>query len=318
MAYPNENLNKVRQTLRTRRAAALATAKAHLEELHEKYPDIAAIDSALAQTGSRLVAAIGLGACGIEERVAVLREENLRLQQDRADLLLFHSYPADYSEVHYICPACQDTGFQGTTMCHCMKKELALLGLESAGIAGMAKKATFDSFSLSYYQGEERAVMEKSLALCQAYADSFSPDAGSLLLLGPTGLGKTHLSCAMAVKIIEAGYHVVYQSAPALFAAMEAEKFGRTPQTPPSLFFEADLLIIDDLGVETPGNLNINFIYHLINDRMVNARPTIISTNLTPSALEQRYTDRIASRLLGEYRVVRFVGSDIRMQRLNR
>lgn len=317
MAYTKDNIRTVRQAYSEKRGNALRTARERLEEVHRKYPEVASIDAALAETGMRLVEAIRQGSQGISGRVAAIRQENERLQSDRADILSFYGLPADYTDVHYDCPLCQDTGYQGMAMCSCMKKALAREGFISAGIAGMVQDASFDTFSLSYYRAEEQPVMEKTRELCKDYAEGFGPGAGNLLLFGNTGLGKTHLTCAMAAIIIEKGYQVQYQSAPRLFADFEAEKFGREPAIPTSLYFDAELLMIDDLGAETPGNLNVNFLYNLINSRMVAGRPTVINTNLNAAGLRARYTDRIASRLLGEYRLVQFVGSDVRMQKLH-
>lgn len=316
MVYRKENLSKVKQQYIEKRAKALGLARARLEEMHKAYPDLCEIDSALAETGMKLVRAISLGSDGIGDRVAAIRRDNEKLQQDRADMLIFYGYPADYTDVHYACPLCEDTGYQGTSMCPCMKRALSLLSLEKAGLASLAKTQRFDTFSLDYYRGDDRITMQKNLEICREYAKNFSLSSESLLFLGKTGLGKTHLSTSIATEVIEKGYDVVYISAPSLFLSLEAEKFGRDASLPLGEAEGADLLILDDLGSENPSPLHVNFLYQLVNARMVAGKPTIINTNLTVREIRERYVDRVASRLLGEYLVLGFVGQDIRMQKI--
>ncbi len=316
MAYRKENLSKVKQQYTEKRAKALGTAKMRLDEMHKAYPELAQIDAALAETGIKLVEAISLGADGITERVAAIRRDNEKLQQDRADMLVFYGYPADYTDVQYTCQLCGDTGYQGQKMCPCMKRALSLLALEKAGLAPLAKTQRFDTFSLDYYRGDDKITMQKNLEICREYADSFSAASESLLFLGKTGLGKTHLSTSIAVAVIDKGYDVVYTSAPTLFLSLEAEKFGREATVPFHEAEDADLLILDDLGTENQSPLHVNFLYQLINARMVAGKPTLINTNLSVREIKERYTDRVASRLLGEYLVLGFVGQDVRMQKI--
>lgn len=316
MAYRKEYLSKVKQQYTEKRARALGAAKARLAEMHKAYPELAKIDAALAETGIKLVGAISLGATGITERVAAIREENERLQQDRADMLVFYGFPADYTDVHYECALCEDTGYRGQRVCPCMKRALSLLALERAGLAPLARTQRFETFSLDYYRGDDRVTMQKNLEICREWAQGFSPSSESLLFLGKTGLGKTHLSTSIALTVIDKGYDVIYVSAPTLLLSLEAEKFGREASVPFREAEDADLLILDDLGTENPSPLHVNFLYQLINTRMVAGKPTLINTNLSVREIKERYTDRVASRLLGEYLVLGFVGQDIRMQKI--
>ncbi|MBQ7364579.1 MAG: ATP-binding protein [Clostridia bacterium] len=316
MAYRKDNLRTVKQAYTEKRARALGIARARLAELHRTIPELCEIDSALAETGMKLVNAITAGAEGITERVAAIRAENEELQEARAATLRFYGYSADYTDVHYECEDCKDTGYVGTAMCACMKRALSLLSLESAGLAPLARTQRFDTFSLDYYQGDDRLTMQANLEIAKRYAASFTPASESLLFLGKTGLGKTHLSTSIAVEVIDKGYDVVYASAPTLFLSLEAQKFGRDSDIHIEEAEDADLLILDDLGTENPSPLHVNFLYRLVNTRMVSGKATIINTNLTVRELRERYTDRVASRLLGEYLVLGFVGKDVRMQKI--
>ena len=75
---------------------------------------------------------------------------------------------------------------------------------------------------------------------------------------------------------------------------------------------ECDLLILDDLGAEFSTQFTVSVIYNIVNSRLLGGKPTIISTNLSLIQLETVYTKRTASRILSEYTLLRFDGSDIR------
>ena len=76
---------------------------------------------------------------------------------------------------------------------------------------------------------------------------------------------------------------------------------------------ECDLLIVDDLGTELPGNFVIASLYALVNDRLLAGKPMIISTNLNIDEISKRYSPQIASRLQGSFQLLPFVGADIRV-----
>ena len=160
-----------------------------------------------------------------------------------------------------------------------------------------------------------RAIMERTFELCRQYAHNFSELSGNLLFSGDTGLGKTFLSACIAKEVAAKGFHVMYESAPQLFTKLEKARFhaDEAAQTECDKYSVCDLLIIDDLGTEMPGNFTTTALYSLINDRILRGKATIISTNLPSDALDSRYNGQIASRLRGDFRRVAFVGEDIRL-----
>ena len=80
--------------------------------------------------------------------------------------------------------------------------------------------------------------------------------------------------------------------------------------------FDCDLLIIDDLGTEVINQFTNTVIYNIVNTRISKEKSTIINTNLFQDDIRKRYSDRIASRLLGEYTIVPFLGKDVRVEKL--
>jgi DNA replication protein DnaC len=156
--------------------------------------------------------------------------------------------------------------------------------------------------------------MEGVLRFCRSYAENFGTDSPSILMTGATGLGKTHLSLAIAQSAIDRGFGVIYGSAQNFMLQLERERFGRAPAGSESErhLLECDLLILDDLGAEFITPFVISTVYNLINTRLMSGLPTIISTNLTIKELEEKYSPRIVSRIIGSYRVLHFIGKDVR------
>lgn len=320
MGYSAENYRAVKELLDERRAAAEKESERRRAALHQKSPEAAEIDRALRKTGMALFRAACTGGKDAEPFLRVMAE-NKALQESRAALLASLGLPADYTEVHYTCPACGDSGYVDIQMCSCMKRELQLAAFRSSGLGSLLEKQTFETFSLDYYRSDPQnlRLMERTLAAAKQYAMGFTKASGNLIFFGRTGLGKTHLSTAIAREVILRGYDVRYDSLPNILSDFEFDRYkaGYKEQTPRAeKYLECDLLIMDDLGTEVVNQFTLSCLYNLINTRLCAARPTIISTNLGEDALQERYNDRITSRLLGEYRPLLFVGEDIRMQKL--
>ncbi len=271
-------------------------------------------------------AALG-GKEGLDARLRALQEENEELLSVRGEMLTRAGYPADYLNLKYECADCRDTGFcdNGTKLCSCMRRALVLAGYESGGIGALLAKQTFENFSLDYYtDGDDRAVMAQNFDVAKQYVEKFSCErAQNLLFFGQTGLGKTHLSTAIAKELIDRGFDVVYETAQNVFSDFEDEKFNRAynsgaEEKKTDRYFSCDCLILDDLGAELSNQFTASCLYNLINNRMNAGQSTVISTNLTHPEIEKRYTQRVLSRLLGTYRNMKFVGRDIRMMKIAR
>ncbi|MBP5459595.1 MAG: ATP-binding protein, partial [Clostridia bacterium] len=156
--------------------------------------------------------------------------------------------------------------------------------------------------------------MAQIYSYCEAYAEDFSLSSPSLILYGNTGLGKTHLSLAIAGKAIEKGFNVVYGSAHNLLSEIEKEHFGRlkTDDSPEDNVLNADLLILDDLGAEFGTSFTVSMVYNIINTRLLKGLPTIISTNLWYDEISDKYGNRVYSRIIGNYTPLEFAGRDVR------
>lgn len=322
MGYNKELFAQIRRQMEEGRLRAQEIAENRRRELHAALPEVEGIDQELARTGLMIMEEISKGKDGLAERLENIRLDNLDLQAQRGACMVRAGYPADYDTPPYNCPDCKDTGYQGQQMCACLKSALTRESMKRAGVDRLFETQRFETFKLEYYQQDRRTLqlMKNYLEHCRQFADEFSGETSeNLLLCGGTGLGKTHLSTAIAGVVVERGFDVLYESAPNLLSAFEAERFGRTSistAADSSHYFECDLLIIDDLGVEMGNTFTVGVLYNLLNTRIVTRRPMIISTNLTPEEIRSRYTDRVASRLFGEFTVMRFEGRDVRMQKI--
>lgn len=321
MGYNNSIYKKIYEEYSQKYLIARERADRNAQELHVAIPEVARIDKALSLTGLAVFSA-SLSGGDTASKIAEIREKNKALQERRAFLLVENGYPADYSDVKYDCTKCGDTGFIENKMCSCMKEALTLAGIESSGFASLIKEQSFDNFSLDYYKrnANHYEMMSRNLAFLCEYANNFDPKSSqSILMMGGTGLGKTHLSSAVARGAIEKGNDVFYTGAIDLFSQFEIQRFKTYSNEPNELierYFECDLLIIDDLGTEMINQFSISTLYNLLNDRLSRKKPTIVSTNLTQEDIQKKYTDRITSRMFGEYKVLFFAGTDIRAQKL--
>ncbi len=316
MAYSKETYKKAEQELAQRRSRALAEREEHHRIAVESVPEILETEERMSAAGLATIKALGMGAVDAKNYIKKLAEINLNAQSQRRLFLKKAGFPEDWLDVHYTCPKCEDKGFVNGIMCDCFKDLLKSLEYEKLCSKLPIDSCRFDNFKLDYYPDgagtSPRRRMESVLNYCKTYATDFSRRSPSLLLYGKTGLGKTHLSLAVAGKAVESGYGVIYTSAQNLFNKLEKEKFGRSDGNTEETIFDCDLLIIDDLGAEFTTQFTVSALYNIINSRELEGKPTIISTNLTPEQLTSTYSERIASRILSNFVMLYFDGSDIR------
>ena len=320
MAYSSEVVRKARERLAQARDERERENREHLRIAYDQQPRLREIDRQLRMTMAQAARAVFAG--GDAQRLMnEAKEANLALQRER-EWIIEEQFEPGFLDESPICPTCSGLGYVGSTMCDCLaelcrqeqKKELTFL---SAG------RESFDQFRLDYYSDRvdarlgfsPRSVMEKTYQNCRRYAMGFTMKAGNLLFSGNTGLGKTFLSACIARSVADQGFSVVYESAGHLFSALEKARFENNEEDrrAAAKYRECDLLILDDLGTELPGQFVTAALYSLVNDRLLENKPTIISTNLSEEELVRRYNPQIASRLRGSYRRMAFVGDDIRL-----
>ena len=323
MGYSAEVLQRARARLAEAKADRESENQQHLAEAYQRVPRLREIDRQLRLTMAMAAQAVFSSGGNVAEAMENAKNQNLSLQREREALVDMY-FEEGYLDDSPICAHCGGSGYLGSRMCECLaelcrqeqKKELTFL---SVG------RETFDQFRLDYYPDRidrefgvnVRTVMEKTYQTCRRYAYGFSEKSGNLLFSGDTGLGKTFLSACIARTVADRGYSVVYESAGHMFSKLERAKFSgdEAAREETRKYSECDLLIIDDLGTEMPGQFTTAALYSLVNDRLLAGKPMIISTNLNTDDLARRYSAQIASRLRGSFTRVAFLGDDIRVKK---
>ncbi len=320
MNYNSKIRARADRELERRRQTAEGGQRERREEVLKKLPRIGELEREMAGAGAEIVRIIAAGG-DVKAQIDKLSEKNLKVQQERKALLVSAGYPEDYLEIKYTCPKCRDTGFVEGRRCGCYKELLRSAAYKELCGNAPLDRSGFDNFNLSYYpetrDGATGVVPRKKMGeiftFCKSYAEDFDTDSPSVLMYGGTGLGKTHLSLAIASAAVKKGLGVVYGSAQNLMLKLEKERFGRGGDgEAEEALLGCDLLVIDDLGAEFSTQFTVAALYNIINTRLLSGLPTIISTNLSPEELEEKYTQRIASRIIGNYICLPFCGKDIR------
>ena len=301
-------------------------------EVYRRVPRVEYIDRELQGTAAKIIAAAFGTDTDPGEAMAKLERSNLELQRERAELLVGAGYTYNCLDDIPECAQCQDTGFLSDgTPCRCLQRYYTqeqnqrlskLLDLGNQSFANFS----FEWYDKNVWPGQGISPlqnMEIIRDICGSYAKTFSQRSGNLLFTGAPGLGKTFLSACIAREVSERGFSVVYDTASHVFQQFESGKFGREnpyeedPDEEINRYLNCDLLIMDDVGTEMLTSFVQSVIYKVINDRLLNQKKTILSTNLAMDKLEERYGAAVLSRIQGEYQVLKFFGQDIRLLKRN-
>lgn len=320
MGYSAEIVRRAQARLDSAREDKQSQQRERLAQAYAQVPRLQQIDRELRAIMAQAAQSAFMQSSDGRELMQRAKEQSLALQKERAALLSEHFAPNFLDETP-VCEICGGSGYIGTQMCRCLlalcseeqEKELSVLsGVENH----------FEDFRLDYYAdtvdpeygASPRQIMSGNLTAVKRFAQTFTGSSGNLLFIGNTGLGKTFLSACVARTVTQRGYSVAYESASHLFDKLEKAKFRPDERTLRECekFNQCDLLILDDLGTELPGQFVTAALYTLVNDRLLAAKPMLISTNLNIDELPARYSPQIASRLNGSFRKLVFVGKDIR------
>lgn len=237
------------------------------------------------------------------------RKSLAALRAAKEQTLLNAGFPADYLEPIYDCPVCQDTGYTGTTQCDCLKQRIIRKLYSQSGIEHMLQTNNFSTLSYEYYEGADLEAFKNAVQTCQDMVQHFSTNKTNLLFYGTVGCGKSFLSGCVAKALIDQGISVVYFSAAQLFDIL----YQNTLYNGLEDLYNYELVIIDDLGAEMTNSFVTTALFSFLNERILREKATIISTNLNLSDLKERYSDRIVSRIIQNFKLCKLSGPDIRI-----
>lgn len=320
------------------RTRAVEERRMREQEIYAKIPDIEVIDRSLNRLGINLIKnALNTSP---DHLVNDYRTRNEELLRHKKQLLVEHGYPIDYLDTHYKCVTCKDTGFISDVSnpdniaaefahhkpCKCFKQALINMAYSQSNIKALTSNQSFSSFRFDFYSDEfdqtygisPRKNIERVYRAAIDFVEQFGYKKTNLLFHGPTGLGKTFLCNCIAKELLNQSYSVLYLSAQELFKLFEESRFHREDMEEDAknnldILLTVDLLIIDDFGTEATNSFSAPDLFHVINTRALNNTSTIISTNLPLNDWQNLYSERIISRIFGEYIALRFFGEDIRM-----
>lgn len=315
--YQAELMNMYEKT-RTDESRKLAKRR---EEIKNKYPEILELDTTIQKLCLNLSMAALKGITDPNE-LKNIKEEITDLRAKKYEMLVSHGYNPEYLNLHYNCPKCKDTGFIGIEKCSCFKSKLIKLYYKDSELEEAVKTNNFKNFNINLYPNhklnDERYTPRKNIEdileyINGEYLPNFKDNNTNLLFYGNSGTGKTFLSWCIAKELLDKGFLVVYKTADDLLRALKEIKFNNDTDLE-NLLINCDLLIVDDLGSEQITDFSSAELFTLINKKILKNKKMLISTNLSLPLISKRYSERISSRIIGEFKLFKFFAEDIRIQ----
>jgi DNA replication protein DnaC len=298
------------------------------QEIYDKIPEIKKIDEEISKTGLQLARAVLLDPKKRENLVNESKNKMNILKNQKEEILSKYGIPLDYLELKYYCDSCKDKGFLSNgEKCNCLKQEIINEAYKMSNLDRLLNKENFSNFDISIFSNSKsengtispRENILTILSICENFVLQFENDnEENLLFYGSTGLGKTFMCNCIAKELLDKGYVVIYQTSFKILDILESYKFKKgndvINEENYKNLFECDLLIIDDLGTEVTNSFTNSELFNIVNSRLVEGKKTIISTNLSPMEIGKVYTQRTLSRILDSFRVIKFVGNDLRWE----
>jgi len=298
------------------------------QELYAKLPRLKEIDDEMVNLGIRITKAVLMDEENREKLLEDLHKKQTDLKIEKAEILTANKYPKDYLQMKYSCKKCKDTGYVGSERCNCLMQKLIAHQYKQFKLSHRIVKENFENFNINYYSNEPidggrspRENMQHIFMECIKYTKDFEQHNKNLLFIGRPGLGKTFLCNSIAKDLLDMGKSVIYQSAPDLVDLVRKYKFDFDNEEAGDEalkdIYVCDLLIIDDLGTELGTQFSGLVIYNILNKRLLENKKMIISTNLDVDEIIKTYSERISSRIFGNFLMYEFFGEDIRLKLQN-
>ena len=299
-----------------------------IDEVYKKIPAIRKIDEDILKIGIGMSRHIIGNPNGYLEAVNAAKKNIEAFKMEKAYLLTESNIPPDFMDIKYFCNNCKDSGYlDNGEKCHCLKQALVSRAYKMSNLENTLKKENFKTFNINVFsdksfEGESmtpRENMKDIVGIAEGFIGNFDENNGeNLLFYGTTGLGKTFLCNCIAKVLLDKNKIVIYQTAFTILDILERRRFGKDKDDlndfKYDLLFDADLLIIDDLGTEVSNTFTNAEVFNIVNTRLISGKKTIISTNLTPKEITEIYTDRVFSRILDKFIPLKFFGKDLRWE----
>ena len=297
-------------------------------DVYKQIPEVKEIEDQINKVGLEMMKLVLKNPSNKETLSLEAKEKIQALTKKKQDLLDKWNVPKGYLEIQYECNLCKDRGFlPNGKKCNCLKQAIINESYKMSNLSRTLEKQNQCTYDDSIFSDEidpnsgisPRQNMQLILSDCDEFIYDFDKDNDkNLLFYGDTGLGKTFMSSYIAKELLDKGYLVIYQTAFKMFEIIEEYKFRNSDnhlsREDYENLFECDLLIIDDLGTELTNSFTISELFIILNTRLLNGKKTIISTNLNPAQLGELYSQRIFSRIFDKFKMIKFIGADLRWQ----
>lgn len=322
-------ITKILREYEEKRNKAKYDQQRRYQEVYTRVPRIKEIDEEISRTGFLVSKEVLKRPDSYQENVTRIKNKMTELKREKAFLMTENNIPLEYLDINYSCNKCNDTGFLvNGNKCSCFKQGLINEAYKMSNLNHVLSKENFQTFDISIFspqpfEDEEltpRQNIMEILNISEGFCFNFDQDnEENLLFYGTTGLGKTFMCNCIAKALLDKGKIVIYQTAFKILEIIGAHRFNKDnshkiKEEEYNLLFNADLLIIDDLGTELTNSFTNTEIFNIVNSRLVQGNKTIISTNLSPMEIANTYTDRIFSRIFSKFTPLMFFGPDLRWQ----
>lgn len=316
MALNNNQYDELMRAYDEKNARRDSIISARRRELLMAAPQIRDLENKLRD------AHVGLGRARAEGEDTSTFETTIKaLDNEYNSLISSLPFPAGYFDIPYECNDCKDTGFIGRKRCHCFIKQAnAILFKHSRMSEKMV--AEFGDFKTDVYSDEikdrsghtSRESASIALKYCKNFCETFTGE-GNIYIFGETGTGKTFLARCVATSVLATGHSAIFLTAHELVDLFEKKSFRKDVDVNAEYdsLFNCDLLVLDDIGSENTNSFTGSLFFQLIDERMRLKKSTLITSNLTLTDISDRYSERVLSRIAGEYKILHFFGADLRL-----
>ena len=294
-----------------------------IKEIYKIIPRIKEIDMEKNHNGINLLRLIGLDKEELEVQIQNMKQKNSYLIKEKYKILEQNGYPANYLDKIYKCIYCKDTGRISTQKCECLNQKIINKYYNISNLSNIIQEENFDNFDFRYYSKDINKSIGTSphdniqtvYRTCMKFTQNINTEFTNIFLYGNTGLGKTFLCNCIAKDLLDNNKSVIYLTAPRFFKKVEEQRFNKNNIDMMDMIFQTDVLIIDDLGTEFSTIITSTELFNIINTRIIEKKPTIISSNLSLQELKTIYTERIISRFNGNFEMLNLYGDDIRRKK---
>ena len=318
MALSNGQVQEIQRILSERQLEAHRRYLEKREEIFRKLPELEELEE---RVRAFSLSVAGEMQQGNREGLLRLKEEIGKLHKEKKALLEGAGYKIqDLEEEEHFCPLCQDTGYVDGKKCQCFLKLQGEILYRQSRMGAVLERENFSKFQLERFDNIEklgqcgnktlREYIKEIRDYLTNYCEEYPKNNRSILFTGSTGTGKTYFLHSIAKALLDRGVSVLYFTATGLF-----EYFSKRMREEDTEDYieEVDVILIDDLGTEFSNSFTTSRFFALLNQRILDRKTMLISTNLNFKELRETYSDRVVSRFMSDYEIIPLYGKDQRL-----